>query len=260
MGRSAWKWSAIFALMVTVLALKGASRAEEMPAAQVAKVYASPGEVFTAYKTAHEKRDWRSFFLCHDSQAQREAVFGAVVGCCLKGTPELREVMKKFGLDDAALEKEYSRRHEKKHGVDFAKAIADYKTAAHLAVDPPQPQLVPKPMDKNGTEVTPAPPVQPQLEMPVADGELVREVTASLVTDKVGFYSSVRNLVDAEPARLPTYGPLEQLHIKGDTATGRVTWTVLINDESEPTRTMNLVINFRKENGGWLIDGEATAP
>src|SRR5256885_1603927 len=101
---------------VTAMFMASVSAEPPRAAATKARVYASPQEVYEAMCEAHARQDYRALFSCLTPEAQAIAVFETFFACNTHRNTEA--VVKKYGLDDAAISAEYDKRYYKKHGID----------------------------------------------------------------------------------------------------------------------------------------------
>jgi hypothetical protein len=194
-------------------------------------------------REAHARRDTRVIFYCLTPEAREIAVFDLFFACHTHRNTQA--VLKRFGLDDGALNAEYERRYSKKHGVDMATWRAKHDQAMKKALE----KANAADTIEVDTSDVPAP--------PPSDEVLTRQVVSDLVTDKPGFCEAVEKLIGRSDQ--PGPGRLVSLRIQGDTAVGHrnVTSYHLRNvgrgDEKVWT-TQLTAICFRKVQGSWLID------
>jgi hypothetical protein len=256
----------VCSIAVAVLAaVSSESRADEKPARQAQKVYASPREVFDAYREAVDKQDWRTVFLCMTPERREDEVFEAIFSCAMRpDEPEVLAVLKQYGVEEEAVNEEYLKCYQKKHGVDTTKLIAEMKdeAAARRALqnDPewagktPVPAVAGSRMDSG----------RPSL--PPNDEVLLRQVVSMLVTDKAGFVEEADKATIGKDANPPRFTKLEQLSLNRSTATGRTSSTRyhiegLSGKDVKVGQTVGSTFHFRNLQGGWFIEREeATDP
>jgi hypothetical protein len=209
------------------------------------KQYSSPKAVFDAYREARLKRDARTFFSLLTPQAQNDEVFETFFSCMERqGTDtitgrhseaeEIGRIVEKY-VDVASLHADYEKKYKEKHGIDIAKVTAGHENDQTF-VPPPH------------------------------DDQLWRDVVASHVKDKAGFYEAVAKSFEDRAAKqheenpVMPLGDLENLVVHEDTATGSVKETILRSGgessrkpEEEPP-VYDRPLKFQRINGGWLID------
>ena len=183
------------------------------------KRFSSPEAAFDAYREARRKQAWRKCFSCLTPDCQNDAVFETFFGCAMRDSEESRAIVKKY-VDLAAVGSDYERKYKEKHGVDLRKLTS-----------------------RHGTDAKSVRPKQ--------DRDLMQDALAANVKDKAGFYDAAGKLFAKKKpdARL---GKLEQVVIRGDTATGRAPLIRLPSEKAEKSRCKTF--KFRKINGGWLLD------
>jgi hypothetical protein len=186
--------------------------------------YASPTAVFDAYREAREKRDWRKCFSLLTLEAQNDALFESFFACGMHDSKESRAILKKYGLDDAAVGDALRKKYKEKYGIDIDTA----EGAASVAL------------------------------LGDSDRDLLVDVVAAHVKDRAGFFEAENN--PFVEATVSPFGDLEQLVVHDDTATGRAA-TSSFHDETPPGEATRKVEDkiyktfyFRRVNGGWLLD------
>jgi hypothetical protein len=242
------------------------------PAPQASIAYFSPQEAFDGWRAAIEKHDWRTAFLSETPPARDADVFDAYFGCAMKVTmkrrTKLSAVLEKFGVDDASgrITTEYNRRYMDKHGVDIGKLkterqaredklVAEFfkKRAASGVRDDPD-VAVPTTIDESQL----GPPLPPD------DNALLRSAVVDSISDKLGFYAAVHDILDSDRPANPRIGPLERITIKGDAAEGTATATTFverigISASGVQTKAVDCydskeTFRFAKTANGWLRD------
>ena len=185
--------------------------------------YPSPTAVFDAYREAREKRDWCKCFSLLTPEAQNDALFESFFACGMHDSKESRAILKKYGLDDAAVGDALRKKYKEKYGIDIDTA----EGAASVAL------------------------------LGDSDRDLLVDVVAAHVKDKAGFFEAEINQFEKNP--VSPLGDLDQLVIDDDTATGRAA-TPGFHYET-PGKTPRKVedktykaFHFRRVNGGWLLD------
>jgi hypothetical protein len=93
----------------------------------------------------------------------------------------------------------------------------------------------------------------PSLEkLPSTGRDALRQVVATKVQDKSGFYVAMLNVVEGgTPAPL---GDLENVVVNGDVASGRAKKTVADPGSPSQSSQYDQDFAFRRLNGGWLLD------
>jgi hypothetical protein len=218
------------------------SAAPPRAAAAKARVYASPQEVYEALCEADARQDYRALFFCLTPEAQAIAVFETFFACHTHRNTEA--VLKKYGLEDAAISAEYDKCYYKKHGIDSAKHRAKYDEAMRKASEKAS---AAGSLELDTSEV-PA--------LPRHDDALLIQVVSDLVRDKPGFCEAYHKVVgrsDDPPTRL------EAVRIQGDVAVGRNTAFVhSLHRDGRGERRVDTpypsAIYFRRVQGSWLID------
>jgi hypothetical protein len=127
---------------------------------------------------------------------------------------------------DPALFADYEKDYKKKHGIDFAKFMAEHQ---HDRTPPP-----------------------------THDEQLWRAAVVAHIKDKAGFVEAVATL-SKDPV-WPPLGELDRLFVQGDTATGHAKETLVPRPGEPPPKpgksplVIDTTVGFRRVNGGWLID------
>lgn len=255
-------------LAAALFAISPVSFADERPSPKSPKAYNSPREVFEAYREAIGKRNWRTAFLCWVPERREDQVFEAYFGCNMKpGKPEVIAALKKYGVEESAVDAEYTKRYKEKHGIDLdawyaerekrmakgvAKAQAEWAAKEGKNMPPGGATGGPFPV----TELDPGPPQPPD------DSALLRQIVVARVIDKVGFVDEATRAVISVDADPVGFTPLEHVCLNGDKAQGRTSKTsyhfesrsgkaeVKVGDKIDGT------FHFRKLVGGWLIESE----
>jgi hypothetical protein len=211
--------------------------------------YSSPQEAFNAMRSAGERGDWRTVFLCR-SPASRDADFLETFDRCCFHTEDraVRAVMRKYGLDNGDMDREYRKRYREARGVDlpqnYLKVISEE--------DNKKPKL-------KATPVVGPPP--PDASHPL-DERILAEAALRIVTDKAGFYEEATKALVRDPADLPKWGDLHGVVVSGDSATG---WADITGyywsaeGGGRPEKKVSQVFRdqkfgFRKSNGRWFVE------
>ncbi len=180
--------------------------------------YCTPTAVFEAYREARSMQQWRKVFSLLTAESQDDLVFESFFACAVHDTKETRAIVKKY-LDEAAFDAALKEGYKKRYGID-----ADTEDGAAKIQS-----------------------------LGDSDRPLLVEVLAGQIKDKAEFVEAVTNTQEKAP--IPTLGKLEQLVVKGDTATGRalvpLPWPV---GETRPEQLVHRQFDFKKVNGGWLLD------
>jgi hypothetical protein len=196
--------------------------------------YQSPKAVFDAYREAHARRDARTIFSLLTPHARDDAVFESLFSCmerqgadAITGrrseAEEIGRIVGKY-FDSPAAENDYNKQYKKKHGTGP-------KTSPH-------------------------------------DDQSWYDVVTAHVKDKAGLVEAVaKHFEDIAAKRheenpISPLGDLENLVVRGDTATGSAKETILrriASGESPPKAggppsTHDKPFKFRRVNGGWLLD------
>jgi hypothetical protein len=217
----------------------------------VLKTHSSPNAVFDAYRQAARSGDWRAFYFLFTPEAQRDMVFEAEFVCGVRNDPALKVIQKRFGPAEAAVGQRYWKEYKRKHGhaevIDtfLLKAIPYWERKEQLGGG--------KETAQAGT--VPRPPESAVMDDLPDDEELLRQAVYDATKNKVAYFAEVQKLVGK--GRKPNIvGDLEQVAIKGDTATGRVTITVVPQPPDSPQKIdkFDKTFKLRRINGGWLLD------
>jgi hypothetical protein len=250
-------------IFATPLAAPVRSTADERARRQVPIRYVSPAAVFDAWRAAQAKRDYRTAFFCLTPASIAALAYQAYVASYFAGegelSPKVAAVLKKHGVDDAsAIYDEYATRYQEKHGVDIRELERQYQERMKQHID--------KQIEKNPSLAESGGPfTAPDFlsnAVPARDEELFQQVVADRIKDKPGFYTDVARAVPTD--YLPKIGPLQNIRIRDDIATGRATETsqivhyealrgqkerkVVSTDKTDKT------FHFRRVQGGWLIE------
>jgi hypothetical protein len=237
--------------------------ASDEPSAQG---YSSPQRVHEAYRQACDEDDWRTVFYCLTPASRDSEVFVTFDGCTFRHEdPKVAAAMKKYGLDQDAVMKEYTRRYRNQHGVDLDKLGAEIQRRQQERFNKRRENqsgpangnraLVPVPGPDEGET--------PEPSLPPVDYRLMREVVLQFVTDKPGFYEEANRALwpaAKDDTLRPSVGALQGVVIRGDRATGWVIVTRhhlgtgqdgITRREAEPPIRQS--VQFRKLNGGWFM-------
>ncbi len=215
------------------------------------KAYSSPTEVFDARRQAVRSGDWRAYYSLLTPEVQRYMPFETQFVCIMRNDPTLQAIQKKFGPTEAAAGKRYWEAYKRKHGhaelIDkaLAKAIPYWES---------------KNKGAGGTEtgqagMVPPPPESAAMDALPKDEELSRQAIYDATKDKVAFFAEVQKFIQKD--RKPNIiGDLEQVTIKGDTATGHAKITILPQpgDSLQKVRKTDKTFKFRRINGSWLLN------
>jgi hypothetical protein len=211
-------------LPLLVLTISCANREDVDSHDGVPNSYPSPTAVFDAYREAREKRECRKCFSLLTSEAQNDALFESFFACGMHDSKESRAILKKYGLDDAALGDALRKKYKERYGIDIDTA----EGAASVA------------------------------SLGDSDRELLVDVVAAHVKDKAGFFEAEINQFEKES--VSPLGDLEQLVVDDHTATGRAA-TPGFHYETPPGKAHQKIedkiyqtFKFRRVNGGWLLD------
>jgi hypothetical protein len=220
-------------ILLPILTASCTRQGESKPnAAQARGIYATPADVFEAYKEAEWKREWRKSFDCFTPEAQKNMMFELAFQVGLSALDGSQKAsLKKFF--DGKREPDFEQEFQEKFGMDHATFREKMRGDPNLAA------------------------------MEAAEQQLVRDVMAAHVRDKAGYFEAVRNLLDLSNDR-GFVGELKQVTVEGDTASGQADsiYQSLSNEVSDEgkrvqkrvrTRFDN-TLRFRKVNGGWLIE------
>ena len=99
--------------------LPHASIAAENGIAADRERHSSPQAVFDAYRTARSSGDWPSVYSCWSPEARKVLVFEALFSCQMQPeTAGFAAIVEKYGLQDAAIDRQYRRIYKHRHGAD----------------------------------------------------------------------------------------------------------------------------------------------
>lgn len=231
--------------------------------------YKSPVAVYSAYRNAREKGDWRTVFFCMTPRSRDGEVFPAYDGCLFRQhDPKVRAVMKKYGVEVDKVMKRYVEEYKKKHGVALPTEEIAGRDVEKPKTDKP---TVSGALAASADSVAPVPNGPPPPSLPPVDNDILRKLVLQMVTDKAGFYAEAMETYlphgRQSDSLLPEYSNLEELRVSGDEATGRVTMTtfMLRGAPGEPERReKSLVIRgqalFRRLDGRWFLVGIVSEP
>jgi hypothetical protein len=203
--------------------------------------YASPVEVFDAYRTAHEKGDYRTEFLCLTPDSQDQTVFGCFASCLeVRGDcPKAMEALKKNGLDPALVDAEYKKAYRQRHGV------------------------IPIGIDEGGAHndgiLAPAPATRNKQPPPPPDDVILQKVVLRFVKDKAEFCEDVSK-VGGDDGDSSQIEELKGLDIRNDIAVGQAVRTSDVprldsatGRKSEKQRVLEQ-FTFRRIRGRWFME------
>ena len=189
--------------------------------------YPSPTAVFDAYREVRGKREWRKVFSVLTLEMQNDSVFETFFGCAEHNSKEEQAIVKKY-VDSTAANAAFEKKYKERHGIDISEASKGHET-------------------------------DPMYKPPSPDPDLFRELIAAHVKDKAGFVEAVAKLSESNP--VCPLGDLENLVLRGDTATGSAKETFLprIGNTPPPPPGQSPSVyerpfTFRRVNGGWLLD------
>ena len=214
--------------LISLLILSGACarQHDSKPSAGLpGGVYATPAAVFDAYREARRKKEWRKCFDCLTPDAQKSMVFELVFQCGLGGSERAPLIVKEF-VDDK-LQSDFDKKFKEKFGMDHATFREKLRSDPNVAAQE------------------------------TSEHQLLCDVVAAHVRDRAGFFEAVSNLFDQGDEPL---GELKQIMVDGDTASGQ-TESMMQHLSSSGDGVYKVVrsrydktFQFRKVNGGWLID------
>jgi hypothetical protein len=213
------------------------------------KPYASPSDVFDAYRQAFERKDARAELSCWVPEIREDAGrYFAITGIAYAMAPDefdpkTRAVLKKLGADKVVAE--YVKQFKAKYGYDPVKFQIDYEAKVKQI--------------KAGL----ANPNELGQWREVLDEGMLRTIANQLFTDK---FAVVLALDDFQSyAGTTRYGPLKNVRTLPDGATGVAVETTRaeVRDSGGPGpgRQVNAASAsetqfwFRKTKDGWLISG-----
>ena len=219
------------------------------------QAYSSPNAVFDAYRQAYQRRDWRTLYFLFTPKVQRDMVFEAYFACGELDDPKLKAVQKTFGCSEAALRKRYLEEYKRKHGhnEEIDKYLAEIEKAT---ADAESNKRGAEPTKKEISDMAPSPAEAAVNALP-NDEDLLRQVLYDLTKDKVGFFTAVQEVLEKR-RKLNVIGDLEEVTIKGDTATGRAKITIVPKPGESPPKVdkIDKTFKFRRVDGGWLLDSQ----
>ena len=195
----------------------------------VIRGYPTPKAVFDANREASRKQDYRTFFACLTSEAQRVCLFETFFA---SGTAPSEKSAAIKAITDKYIqgnwEEAFKVRYREKFGIDYANAR--------------------KQQAKN-----------PAIRLP-NDTELLAEVLAEHIPDQVGFFSDMSAVLFTHDTSPPLGSDLSNVVINGDTATGQTeSQTESMGSDGQgpyrkEVRKFQMTIRFRRTNAGWLLD------
>ncbi len=259
-----------FAVVILIIAAARKCPAEDKPTPPAPAVYASPQEVFDAFRAATDKQDWRTLYYCWTPEARESQVYyEAYVACqalCPKATSDA--VLKKYRVDDASVIPEYCKRYQEKHGIDPAKLEAENDRRLREQFEKHLESLRKegKPLPPPGIAVpipAAAPPGPPP---PPNDEPLFREIVMARITYKAAFFEEAKNAFEKTHPKDPwgdPLGNLEQVRIKGNEAAGCASQPMyhLYSAPGVPTTKVidapaTRTFYFRLSQDGWRISAK----
>jgi hypothetical protein len=222
-----------------VLASGTCCLAQETPAADVPKAYASPREAFDAFQKACLWHDWRTAYFCLTPERQDNFVFESFFTCAMhKDKPAVQAVLTKYVTNGEAAGAEYSKRYREKYGVDFQKAQDEYYEKYNKAVAEYRKSHPPKPGEEHVLPSSDEVNVGPQ---PTADEKLLRKFIVDSVGEKPGFIEAVEKAFNHPDDGL--MGALTDVQMEGDSGTGR----------TSSHGGLPILQHFQKLHGSWLV-------
>jgi hypothetical protein len=255
-----WHMALIERLFVACLVMAQATSgmADDETASGGTKVFATPQEVFEAFREAGTKHDWRTVFLCLTPERRDDHVFETWFQCQENiDNANVAKVLKKYGVEENAFQAEYFKLYQEKHGVDLAKLEREYEKKKEQAVS-----AYLKKHPQTGKEAVAVPTSElAGIEEPPDDEELVRKAAIGLISDKIGFFADAANALSERSEERPAFGELKAVRIQGDKATGRADQSGNYHYEKKPGKMeikkadppVPMIFHFQKLRGSWLI-------
>ena len=211
------------------------------------QMYATPQDVFDAYRAALNKHDWRELFLCLDAESQSDAVYETFFCCCnlVDDIPKFRTLLSAHGVDEQHVRSEYEQRFRKKYKINPSKMR-----------DAVQSEL-PACSDRGSHAIDGQ---EPTSWVPDIHQALMRDIVCSLIKDKLRFYVEAQQALDT-PGIVPPlhYGTLQRVTTEDNVAVGYATVTSYhLKAErgaaAKPIANHALVaFHFVRTGSGWLL-------
>ena len=154
------------------------------------------------------KHEWRKLLSCGTPRREDQVVFDSFFVCAECNSKEDRAIWDKY-VDGAGMTDQYEKTYKAKHGVDLAKARAGHES---------DPNFVPPPDDE----------------------VLWYEAVAAHIKDKASFVEAVAMVSVKQKDPVSRIGELEQVKVKGDTATGHARVTAVPRAENRHAKTTKL--------------------
>ncbi|HEX4591321.1 MAG TPA: hypothetical protein VH120_15400 [Gemmataceae bacterium] len=244
---------------ILVFQATGSPQTLKSEPARPAHRYATPTAVFDAYRVAIAKKDAATEMYCQVKEIREDAYQMFVGGGYAAAiqpemAPGIAAVIKKFGAD--GIYDEHTKRFKAKHGYDPVKAQAEYEAKMNKTVEEYRKKHPNDGPHSDGEIASIQPLGGPPNQI---DEELLRAVVNAKIADKVGFVIAMQEATRDVKFVERSLGPLKNIRIHGNTATGVATETMKYNDAGPGapakigTTTSESSFFFRKTPEGWLI-------
>jgi len=217
------RFSALLAAIICFQIVAPVCLAED-PAGKVSAnvVYASPAEVFGAYRQALARRKWQTAFFCLTPQSRMLAILEVFTNCQLHQDARIDALLKKHNVTPADVGADYDRRLQAKQAA---------------------PNTSPDAREANAGP----------------DLDLFSQILDERVANKVDFFAGLNELTNGPDAL--KLGALERVEVKQDQATGQAAVAIVhieqvtANGPQVRKNTWHVeTFRFRKEQGSWLIE------
>lgn len=207
----------------------GRCLAADNPAVPAVVAFASPQAVFEVYRTAHDRKDWRTVFNCCTKDLQNKLVVEGLFSCWMQPRkPKVKKLLEQYRVQEDAITEEYYKRYKKKHGIDLE---------AELQRDPKETPQEPRPLDD----------------------DLMNEIIADAIRDKSGFFVAYSTALQNNEWQ-PRFDKLQNVSIQADVATGSAnchTFSVTNLGAGEIERVpevSEMEFSFRKVGTSWYME------
>jgi hypothetical protein len=190
--------------------------------------FASPQAAYEAMDRAMKTKDWRGAFRCITPGSQEAAVWANYQDWIfVEENAEVRALLNKYGVGIDVVLKQYG--EEKERTIQTGKASVSTNRDPKISSDH-------EPLDF----------------------ELWRKIVLRRLSDKAGFFSDTRDLTLKRGGEFPQFGPLYDIRVAGDAATGLTTMTTSFekSDETGIKKVYTTDVkthHFRRLNGRWFV-------